>query len=113
MKTHETTVYLPAEDIKRANRLLRIPSLEELTEKQMRRRGLEKFYEEGLYQANFDDGSFLTCDLHSGSNNYWDCLVWYRDKEDSGTPLDCWYEFGDLDFVLFGERYIVHVKKAS
>jgi len=109
MSKHIQTVSIPASEFDRVNRLLAIESLEDLSDEELGKRKAGMKRAEGIYEVIFDDGSSLNFDLCSGSNNYWDDVVWTSPDGSTDIPLDCQYELGDIEFEVNSELYVVHV----
>lgn len=110
-KTYEATITLDKKMVKRYNRLLAIDNFENLSDKEMAKLGAKKDYFEGGFQVDFEDGSYLTYDLCSGSSNYWDEMNWYKDKETNcPVTLDCYFSLGDfIKFEIDDATYLIHI----
>lgn len=107
---HKTVVSLPQAEFARINRLLSIPSLEGLSAKELEEMGAAKNTCEGIFCAKFDNGSVLNFDLCSGSNNYWDDVVWRSADETTDITFDCDYELtNSIEFEVNGELYVVTI----
>ena len=104
---YEEKVPLARSEIDRINRLLSIPSLEEMTDQELRdaRANTDTF--EGVFYVEFADGSTLTYDLCSGSTNYFDDVVWTSPDKRTDVVLDCEYELADIEFEAMGNTYVV------
>lgn len=109
MKTHEVTVHIDHDTFERVNRLLKIPSLDALTDRELRAQGANTGHNEGIYSAKFDDGSSINFDLCSDSNNYWDDVVWTSPDGRTDITLDCEYELGDIEVEIETGLYKVKV----
>ena len=109
MAVHKETVCIPANELNRINRLLAIECFEEMTDEEMLRQGANTNVYEGVFAVDFDDGSFLTWDLCSGSSNYYDNVVWTSPDGDEDITLDCEYELDDIEVEIESELYIVKV----
>lgn len=106
---HEKTVSVCKTGFDRVNKLLAIPSLEELTDEELRRLGANTDQCEGIFFVEFDDGSSLNYDLCSGTHNYYDDVVWTSRDGTRDIVLDCEYELDDIEFDVDGETYIVNI----
>ena len=111
MKKFEETVVIPACEYDRVNRLLAIPSLEDMTDGELLEAGANTHQNEGIFRVTFEDGSSLNFDLCSGASNYWDDVVWTSADGKRDTTLDCDFELGDIEFEEGGNLYTVHVVK--
>lgn len=76
MNRHEITIHITSDEFSRVNRLLAIESLEDMTDDELLAQGASTHQNEGIYYAEFDDGSSINFDLCSGVHNYWDDVVW-------------------------------------
>ena len=101
------TIELPKELYERVNRLLALYSLEEMTDEELMAAGANTHQCEGIFEARFKDGSFLTYDLCSGSSNYYDDVVWHKDNWD--VTLESDFELSDISFDIHGVEYEVKV----
>lgn len=106
---YEKTVMIDAEEYDRINRLLAIPSLEDMTDEELLEAGANTNQNEGVFRVGFGDGSSLNFDLCSGLSNYWDDIVWTSADGRRDIILDCEYELDDIEFEEAGTTYIVHV----
>lgn len=106
---YEKTVMIDAEEYDRINRLLAIPSLEDMTDEELLEAGANTNQNEGVFRVEFGDGSSLNFDLCSGLSNYWDDIVWTSADGRRDIILDCEYELDDIEFEEAGTTYIVHV----
>ena len=107
---YEEQIEITKEEIDRYNFLL-ATNLEDMTEKQKDVYNAKAYDSFGLYEIDFDDGSYLTIDLASGSENYYDDIVWHSTKEINSRDItfDCSYELGiDDEFEVDGNIYKVH-----
>ena len=109
MIKHEETIHIPANEYDRINRLLAIPSLEDMTDNELIAQGANTNVCEGIFCAEFDNGTSLNFDLCSGNHNYWDDVVWTSADGTRDVVLDCEYELGDIEVEIDGELYIVKV----
>lgn len=111
MSVHIATVRISPEEYDRINRLLNIDSLEDMSDDELITQGANTNHFEGVFCATFDDGSTLNFDLCSGSNNYWDDVVWTNSDGSVNVNLDCEYELDDIEVDIMGETYIVKIVK--
>lgn len=112
MGKHIATVHISSEEFDRVNRLLSIDSLEELTDSELMEQDANTDQNEGIFSVTFDDGSSLNYDLCSGSNNYWDDVVWTSADGRTDTTLDCAFELDDeIEFEFESETYVVKIIK--
>ena len=110
---YEETVVVPAETYDRANKLLGVPSLKELTDHGMRSLGANTNVNEGILYVKFEDGSSLNYDLRSDESNYWDDVVWTSPDESEDIFLESDYELCDMEFEINGNLYIVRVQRGE
>ena len=106
---HIATAEIPKSEFKRVNKLLAIPSLSELSDKELRSLGANTDQCEGILYVEFDDGSHLSYDLCSGQENYFDDVVWSNPDGSHDVLLDCSFELADIEFEVDGEEYVVHI----
>lgn len=110
MAQHICTADIPRSVFDRVNRLLAFDtSFEEMTDEEMRAAGVCDHYCEGIFAANFDDGSRLNFDLCSGSSNYFDDVVWTSADGTEDVVLECGFELSDIEFEENGEVYVVNL----
>lgn len=109
MTRHIAIMRLPSDEVDRINRLLAIPSLEDMTDDELRNMGATTDGCEGIFTVDFDDGSSLNFDLCSGRHNYWDDVVWTSADGSRDIVFDCEYELDDIEFEVDGELYIVKI----
>lgn len=107
MNRHEVIISIPSSEFKRVNRLLSIESLDELTDDELIAQGANTNQNEGIFYAEFDDGSSINFDLCSGAHNYWDDVVWTSSDRCTDVVLDCEYELGDIEVEIESELYVV------
>lgn len=110
MIKHEATVSISREEFDRINRLLAIPSLEEMTDEELLKQGANTDVCEGIFYVEFDNGATMTIDLCSGQSNYYDNVVWTSSDETHEVVLDCSYELDDIEVEIDGELYIVNIE---
>lgn len=111
MIRHEETVRISSSEFDRVNRLLAIESLEEMTGDELLKFGANINVCEGVFHVVFDNGSHLNFDLCSGTNNYYDDVVWTSADESLDIILDCKYELDDIEAEIANELYIVKIIK--
>ena len=111
MTKHEEVMHLSKNEFNRINRLLAIPSLEDISDDELRNMGATTDGCEGIFTVDFDDGSSLNFDLCSGKHNYWDDVVWTSTDGSRDIVLDCEYELDDIEFEVDGELYVVNIIK--
>ena len=111
MIKHEATIRIPASEVDRINRLLAIPSLEDLTDDELLAQGANTDEYEGIFHVEFDNGSFLNFDLCSGQHNYYDDVVWTSADGNRDVILDCEYELDDIEVEIDSELYVVKIIK--
>ena len=110
MIEHKETVYISTSEYDRINRLLDIESFYDMTDDEMEEQGVETDYYEGVFYVKFDNESFLTWDLCSGTGNYYDNVVWTSADGKKEEVFDCDYTLGDIiEFEIESEIYIVKV----
>lgn len=105
---HTAIVKILKSEQDRINGLLDIPSLSEMTDQELYEAGANTDSCEGVYYVRFGDGSFMTYDLCSGQENYYDNVVW-TGKNGREIFLDCSYELADIEFDVDGETYEVKI----
>ena len=108
MTKHEVAVDIRKCDLERINRLLDIMSLSEMSDEQLLVAGANTDQCESVYAVRFDDGATMYFDLCSGSENYYDNVVWISPDKRGGTTLECTFELDDIEFdAPNGEIYAV------
>lgn len=107
MARHETTVHIAASEFERINRLLAIECFEDMTDRQLLEQAVKTDSCEGVFHAEFDDGSSIDFDLCSGQNNYWDDVVWRSPDGSHDVMLECAYKLDGIETEIEGELYIV------
>lgn len=111
MTKHEVTVSISREEFDRINKLLAIPSLEEMTDAELLEQGANTDVYEGIFYVEFDNGATITIDLCSGGSNYYDNVVWTSPDRTNDVTLDCEYELDDIEVEIDGELYFVNIVK--
>ena len=106
---HTVDVRIPQHEIDRINRLLSILSFEEMTDEELEFAGVQKNSHEGVFCAEFDDGSIITFDLCSGDENYYDAVVWTSRNMEKKYVADCEYSLEDMELEINGEYYAVNI----
>ena len=109
--TYTETVKMKRSEFDRVNRLLEIPSLEEMTDEELRKAGANTRSCEGIFLVQFQDGSFLNYDLCSGSVNYFDNVVWTSPDGCTDTLFESDFCLDDIEVEIYGNAYIVHIEK--
>ena len=105
---HTIVFDISAEEYNRVNRLLAIPSLSEMSDKQLLSAGANTDQSEGILYVEFDDGSTLNYDLCSGQENYFDDVIWTNPDNTQDVLFECTFELGDIEFTApNGEDYVV------
>lgn len=107
--TYTATAKISKAEFDRINRLLSIDSLECMTDEELRKAGANTFQNEGIYAVDFGDGSCLTYDLCSGSENYYDNVIWTT-PEGNYVNFDCAYDIDDIEFEIGGNTYLVKIE---
>ena len=110
MKTYATTVWMTRKVFEQINGLLKIRSLEELTEEEKKLNPMQNDCI-GVFFAEFEDGASMTFDVCSGEENYYDNCILFVDKDDKvGVPIDCIFELPKSICVDYGmTTYIVNI----
>lgn len=89
------------------NALLDIPDLTEFDDEH-----LELIKDEcyGLYEFDFEDGSYITIDLCHGTGNYYDDCVWHSKDGKQDITFDCSYCIdAEMEFTVEGNTYICNL----
>lgn len=110
---YEATVQLKESTFNRVNKLLAIQSLSEMTDHELMAAGANTHHCEGIFEAAFEDGSRVTWDLCSGSENYFDDIVWHNGSEGNDTEditFECSFELSDFSFGVHDNSYDVHIE---
>lgn len=104
---HVVSFNINKEEFDRINRLLAIPSLSEMSDRDLIAAGANTDQCEGVLYVAFDDGSSLNYDLCSGQENYFDDVVWTSPDGRLDVCLECAFELSDIEFEYMGEEYVV------
>jgi hypothetical protein len=108
---HKEVVYISKEELKKANYLLSINSLEELSDAQLQEIGAETDVCVGLFYIEFDNGATMNIDLCSGQHNYYDDVVWTSPDGSRDVVFDCEYNIDNIEVEIDGELYIVEIEQ--
>lgn len=106
---HTAIVKISKSEQDRVNRLLNIPSLSEMTDRELFEAGANTDSCYGVFCVDFDDGSHLNYDLCSGQENYYDDVVWTSPDGRRDICLECEFELADIEFEADGETYEVKI----
>lgn len=110
---YETTVKLSGKLIDKVRNLLSIDDFDDLTEEEMKEIGaLEDDYE-GVYYAEFDDGSYVDFGIASGQRNYYDDVIWHDPEDKSCIFFDSLFELDDLEFDAQGNEYYIKIERVD
>lgn len=110
--TYTETVKIQASEFERINKLLHIFSLEEMTDEELQEAGANTHHCEGVFTAHFADGSTMNYDLCSGTENYYDDVVWTSPDGGRDVIIDCEFELSDdIEVEIDGNLYIVKIEK--
>lgn len=96
-------------DVDRWNFLLS-KDIDEMTEREVDVYNVKENNKEGGYEVKFSDGSYITIDLYSGSQNYYDDIVWHNADETRSETFDCLYSFADEpkeEFTVGEDTYVI------
>ena len=63
----------------------------------------------GIAVAEFTNGNYVTIDLASGDNNYYDNIVLYNKDGQELVVEDCSYELSDFCIAYNGDEYVVEL----
>ena len=111
---YKTEVKISKKEYDRINRLLHIYSLEEMTDEELQEAGANTHHCEGVFTANFADGSTMNYDLCSGTENYYDDVVWTSPDGSRDVIIDCEFELSDdIEVEIDGNLYIVKIEKEA
>ena len=97
----------------RVNRLLEIPSLSELTDRELYQAGANTNQCELIFEIVFDDTSVLKYYLCSGSENYYDDIVWNSPDGMNVITFECNFELCDIEFTIGEDHYKVVIQKEA
>lgn len=112
MARHVAVVKMFTDDFERINRLLQIDDMEFMTDEELDFIGATKNYNERVYVALFDDWSNIIFNLCSGTNNYYDDVVWFNKEWNRSVCFDCEFELLESnEYVIDGETYVVQIEK--
>jgi hypothetical protein len=106
--TYEETVQIKKPTYDKVNQLLDICSFSDMTDYEFESSGVRRNTCEGIYLVKFKDGSQLNYDLCSGSENYYDEIVWSKDNRDAW--FEPTFDLADMDFGVDDNEYVVHIE---
>ena len=95
--TYTETVKISKKEFDRINRLLEIDNMEEMSDEELRAAGANTHHCEGVYSVRFEDGSSMNYDLCSGSENYYDDVVWTSPDGKRDIVLSCAFYMDCMD----------------
>ena len=109
---YKATVEIDKETLGKWNFLLS-KDLCDMTEDEIKKYNATKDIFEGGFLAKFDNDSYITIDLHSGNENYFDNIVWHSADEKRSVAFDCMYKI-DVDnpneFNVGDDVYVINWK---
>ena len=105
------SVALPKDTFERANRLLAIDSLSDMSDEELAATGADTYQSETIFCVGFPDGSEAVYSLCSGSENYWDDLSYYAADGSCSQDFEPEYELEkEICFFVGHERYVIHLE---
>ena len=100
---------MPAVEFERINRLLALPYFDEMTDEEMRKAGAHPHRCEGIFAVTFMDGSQFSYDLCSGSENYFDDMLFFN-KFGEPYSVECDFELDKQILITDnGNEYIINI----
>ena len=111
MTNYKASVIITTDEFERINRLLSIQSMEKMTEDELRTAGADKNVCEGVLFIGFDDGSYVTFNLCSDANRYYDDVVWTSADGDTDVTLCRQYALDDFEFSVGDNNYVINLVK--
>ena len=103
---YKEEVHINKELAHRIKRCLAVDNIEDMTDEELEAWGYKRDSREGIFSVKFQNGSYLTWDLCSGTHNYYDDVtMFFPDK--TFSELDCTYEFDDIEVDTDVATYIV------
>lgn len=90
---YKAVVEVDKKTLERWNFLLS-KDIDDMTNEEKKKYNVKKYDQEGGFCVDFDDGSYVTIDLESGGNNYYDEIIWHSADENKCINFDCKYKIG-------------------
>ena len=106
MATYKVTVNIQKPVYDRLLRILDIDDISKLSQEEVGELGVGPDQQSRVYVAKFDDGSFITYDICSGTHNYFDDVV-YIAPDGRTETLECTFSLDDLEIERNGNAYLV------
>lgn len=108
---HTQIVNIDKKKAVRVKRCLEAENLEQMSDLELNAWGFEKDWSELIFAVDFDDGALVSWHLRSGTNNYYDDVVFWAPKDGKHdfdhVDLDCSYELDDIEIETNNDIYLI------
>ena len=105
------SVALPKDTFERANRLLAIDSLSDMSDEELAATRADTYQSETIFCVGFPDGSEAEYSLCSGSENYRDDVSYYTADGSCSQDFEPECELEkEICFFVGHERYVIHLE---
>ena len=112
-RVHTKAISLTQKDFDRINRLLSYEDLESMSDEEKEKLECKQDSSEYVFGVEFDDGSSLDWWLCSGTNNYYDNVIFSQMFSDNFINLDCVFELDDIEVEAGNDIYRVVIMKSE
>ncbi len=104
MKIYKETIEAKKEELERWNFLLS-KDIDDMSKEEKEKYQPKKFDQIGCFEINFKDGSYITIDVNSGSQNYYDDIIWRNPSTKEIRIFDCFYEIktGEMELYVYND----------
>lgn len=103
---HVAEIELGRDEVSEIQRLLSIRNMEEMTDEELEENNCAKDTCKYIFGVEFDDGAKLDWKLCSGTNNYFDDVL-FQGANSGWTDLDCTYELDNIEVDTGSDIYQV------
>lgn len=107
IKVHTKIVEISKKEVDEINRLLSYEDLESMSDEKKKRLGCKQDYSKYIFGIEFDDGTTLDWWLCSGTNNYYDNVVFTKPFTNTCVNLDCVCKLDDIEIEAGTDVYRV------
>ena len=110
---YKTTIKMSMSELNYYNNLLQLdlnPSGVYYNEHDIKRLCAKQNDYIGIATINFDNGNYITLDIASGDDNYYDNVVLYDSKGNTLEVLDCEYKIDNFKIYYEGDTYIIEIE---
>ena len=108
MATYKVTVDIQKSVYDKLLSAFGIDDISKLSQEEIEKLGAWPYQQSRVYVARFDDGSFITYDICSGTSNYFDDVS-YIAPDGRTETLECTFDIDDIEIERNGNTYIVEL----